>query len=702
MIRKLTVIGLMSGTSLDGADAALVEFWEEGGRIRHLLRHFVTVPMPADLKADLEKAMTAGTVQDYARLDVQVGEFLASAALQVMREAKVDRHAVDLIGSHGQTLWHDPARASVQIGEAAVIAERTGITTICDFRPADIAAGGQGAPLVPYADQELYGEPGRLVALLNIGGMANVTVVDGRGTDSAEKPRLSAVTAFDTGPGNVLIDGLAWRIWKEPFDRDGQRARAGKIHMDLLRDLSNHPFFEMSPPKSTGRETFGDAFVGGILSRAATLKVEPEDIMATVTALTAVTVADAFEKFLPDRPEAVRVSGGGARNPVLLESLGKVLGGVEISVLPDADAKEAVAFALFAHRAAFGQINHVPATTGASRPVVLGKIVPGRNFSRLLLGAPASSRPHGAEPGGGRHGGGGPAVVTTESRNPASERLDTMSPADLAALMAEEEYKVALAVERVAPQVGAAIDLVAERMRQGGRLVYVGAGTSGRLGILDSAECPPTFSTPPGLVLGLIAGGPDALVRAVEGAEDDLKAGVQDFMALRPTAIDTVVGLSASGGAPYVDGALRCAKKLGCATLLVTCNAGQEREHVDLVVAPIVGPEVLSGSTRMKAGTATKVVLNMLSTGVMVRLGMCYGNLMVDVHVSNVKLRKRAARILESVAGVPDEEADALLRDAGGSVKVAIAMRLRGLGPDEAREALRLAGGSLRAALAET
>jgi len=267
--------------------------------------------------------------------------------------------------------------------------------------------------------------------------------------------------------------------------------------------------------------------------------------------------------------------------------------------------------------------------------------------------------------------------------------------------MAEEEYAIARAIEAVVPQLGEAVALVAARMSQGGRLFYLGAGTSGRLGVLDASECPPTFSTPPGLVHGLIAGGPEALVRAVEGAEDDWKQGAADLMSNNPTPYDTVVGLSASGGAPYVDGALRCAKKLGCATLLITCNPGQEREHIDLVIAPIVGPEVLSGSTRMKAGTATKVALNILSTGAMVRLGKCYGNLMVDLQASNEKLRGRAARILAAVAGVPAEEAADLLARAGGSVKVAIAMRRAGLDAEAARAALDRTGGSLRAILGD-
>jgi N-acetylmuramic acid 6-phosphate etherase len=690
VIRKLTVIGLMSGTSLDGADAALADFWEEGGHTRHRLREFLTLPMPPDLKGDLKKLMVAGTIPDLARLNMQVGRFMADAALAVIRQAGLAAADVDLIGSHGQTIWHDPAKASLQIGESAVIAEATGITTFCDFRAADIAAGGQGAPLVPYADQELYGEPGRLVGLLNIGGIANLTLLDGR---VGNRPR--AVKAFDTGPGNVLIDGLCDRIWKEAYDRDGRHAHAGQIRPDLLRELLAHPFFEKAPPKSTGREVFGDSFLGGVLTRASVLKVKPEDIMATVTALTPMTIADAFERFVTERPHAVRVSGGGVHNPVLMRDLSKVLHGIDVTVLPDADAKEAVAFALFAYRAAFGLENHVPETTGAKRTAILGKLAPGQNYARVLLGAPVARR---SSPPASQDGF---KVLATESRHPASARLDSLSPADLATLMAEEEYAVTRAVEAAVPDLAAAIATIAERMQQGGRLYYVGAGTSGRLGVLDASECPPTFSTPPGLVQGIIAGGSEALVRAVEGAEDDWKAGAADFMACHPSGLDTVVGLSASGTAPYVDGTLRCAKKLGCVTFLITSNTGQEREHVDRVIALPVGPEILSGSTRMKAGTATKVALNILSTGVMVRLGKCFGNLMVDLQVSNEKLWRRAARILNEVAGVEEADADVLLQAAGGSVKIAIAMRRLGIDVAEAKEALARSGGSLRAILGD-
>ena len=227
-------------------------------------------------------------------------------------------------------------------------------------------------------------------------------------------------------------------------------------------------------------------------------------------------------------------------------------------------------------------------------------------------------------------------ALPTEARNPASTDLDRMSTEELVRLINAEDATVAAAVEREAPSIAAAIDVIAERMARGGRLVYVGAGTSGRLGVLDAAECPPTFNADPGQVVGLIAGGREALARAVEGAEDSAEAGAADLRAIGLGADDAVVGIAASGRTPYVLGALDHARSVGAATIAFACNAQAEaRHHADLGILPEVGPEVLTGSTRMKAGTATKMVLNMLSTGAMVRLGKTWGNLMVDVQATN-------------------------------------------------------------------
>ncbi|MBI6546619.1 MAG: anhydro-N-acetylmuramic acid kinase [Cyanobacteria bacterium NC_groundwater_1444_Ag_S-0.65um_54_12] len=689
MHKKLTVIGLMSGTSLDGVDVALVDFWEEKQRTRWQLRHFVTFPLPATLRQDILAAIRGTSLAQLGILDMRIGEFLAESTLKLLQTAGIAPSAIDLIGSHGLTIWHEPGKASIQLGEAAVLAERTGITTVADFRPADIAAGGQGAPLVPYVDQELYAEPDRTIALLNIGGIANITLLAKVPTQQHEPPLTKASLAFDTGPGNMIMDALCQHFWHEPYDRDGCHAVKGHIHEALLQELIAMPYFDHPPPKSTGRELFGEPFTRTLLARAQIHGLSPEDTLMTACALTAGTVAKAVRQHLPELPTALRVSGGGAHNPVLLQLLRAELPASEITILPDVDAKEALAFALLAYRVVWGQSNHVPVTTGARREVVLGKIVPGRNFHRILLRYQSTMPSFQA------------VLPLTEATHPATAQLDLLQSAELVALLAEDEYHVVQALEQVLPQIARAIDSIAERLRCGGKLFYVGAGTSGRLGVLDAVECPPTFSTPPQLVQAVLAGGYSALTQAVEGAEDDSTAGELDMAARRLTANDVVIGLSASGGAPYVDGALRYAKTLGCATLLLTCNLGQERPHIDHVIAPLVGPEILAGSTRLKAGTVTKLILNMLSTGTMVQLGKTYGNLMVDLHATNAKLRARARRILAMTCAVTPAQADELLSAAGGSVKVAVVMHRQGIDATMARTALESADGFLRSIIGD-
>ncbi len=244
------------------------------------------------------------------------------------------------------------------------------------------------------------------------------------------------------------------------------------------------------------------------------------------------------------------------------------------------------------------------------------------------------------------------------------------------------------------------LDAVAERMRRGGRLIYLGAGTSGRLGLLDAAECPPTFNAPPGQVTGVIAGGPDALTRSVEGAEDDTEAGRQAVAGLDVKESDSVVGIAASGRTPYVVAGLEEARRRGALTVALTCNLPAPlAEQADYVLAPLVGPEVITGSTRLKAGTAQKLTLNMLSTAVMVRLGKTYGNLMVDVRALNAKLRARARRIVAQACQIDDQSAEAVLARSDGEVKVAIVSHLAGCSPQAARDRLARAGGVMRAAL---
>lgn len=288
--------------------------------------------------------------------------------------------------------------------------------------------------------------------------------------------------------------------------------------------------------------------------------------------------------------------------------------------------------------------------------------------------------------------------MTTESRNPDTMDLDTMTPLELVTAMNREDRKVAEAVEKVLPQTAKAVEWVCEAFEAGGRLIYMGAGTSGRLGILDSSECPPTFGVDPGMVIGLIAGGDGAIRQAVEGAEDSETLGIEDLKALSLSRKDVVAGIAASGRTPYVSAALSYAKSIGCRTVAIACNEGSLiGKSADLSIEPVVGPEVLTGSTRLKAGTAQKMILNMISTGAMVGIGKAYQNLMVDVVQSNEKLRTRAENILMAAAEIERDEARRLLDEAGGSVKLAIAMKRMGAEPKEAEAKLRESHGHIRA-----
>ncbi|MFF9194964.1 N-acetylmuramic acid 6-phosphate etherase [Streptomyces sp. SBR177] len=292
------------------------------------------------------------------------------------------------------------------------------------------------------------------------------------------------------------------------------------------------------------------------------------------------------------------------------------------------------------------------------------------------------------------------ATLTTEAFRPELAEIDRLPTAEIAALMNREDQTVPAAVARQLPAIAAAIDATAERMARGGRLVYLGAGTAGRLGVLDASECPPTFNTDPSQVVGLIAGGPSALVTSVEGAEDSKELAVADLTALGLTPDDTVVGISASGRTPYAVGAVEHARALGALTIGLACNADSAlaaaAEHAIEVVP---GPELLTGSTRLKAGTAQKLVLNMISTITMIRLGKTYGNLMVDVRASNDKLQARSRRIVALATGAPDEQIEAALAAADGEVKTAILMILADIDAKAAEQRLSDSRGHLRAAL---
>jgi N-acetylmuramic acid 6-phosphate etherase len=288
----------------------------------------------------------------------------------------------------------------------------------------------------------------------------------------------------------------------------------------------------------------------------------------------------------------------------------------------------------------------------------------------------------------------------TEQSNPNTKDIDRRSTLEIVTLINDEDENVAAAVSRVLDRVAEAVDLIVERIRSGGRLIYIGTGTSGRLGVLDASECPPTFGVSPQIVLGIIAGGYDALHQAAEAAEDDAEQAARDLQVHNVSSQDAVVGISASGNTPYTLGAIEYARATGAATIAVTCNPNSRMAAAAQIgIAPVVGPEVIAGSSRMKAGTAQKLILNMLSTATMIKLGFVYSNLMSNLRATNEKLRRRAREILAEETGLSPDDAASVFDNSGEDLRVALLMARSNLSPDEARQLLESHGGSVRRAL---
>jgi len=369
-------VGLMSGTSLDGVDAALVEL---AGDDQVGLRAFRSEPYTAEERGRILNALGGGTPRELALLNVWLGERWAGAVERLLREAGTDARELSFLASHGQTVWHEPGRATLQLGDPAVLAERLAVTVVSDFRSRDVAAGGQGAPLVPIADALLFGHPAHGRALLNVGGMANVTWVPRRGS-------TDGVVAFDTGPGVAVLDAVVRAVQPGlPFDEGGALAAQGRPVDPVIRELLAHPYFAQPAPKSTGRETFGEQFAGALRGRVLAVEpgARPADLVATALALTALSIAEQLGKWLPgsgDRTRDLLVSGGGARNPTLMRALGAALPGWRVGMFTDeffdGDAKEAVAFAFLGKLALEGRPGNVPGATGARGPRILGRVTP--------------------------------------------------------------------------------------------------------------------------------------------------------------------------------------------------------------------------------------------------------------------------------------------------------------------------------------
>ena len=378
------VVGLMSGTSGDGVDAALVDIGRHKGGIRVEMAAFYPLPYPRTLQQRILTASVSGSVAELCHLNALLGEWFANAALGVIRKAKLLPKDVDLIGSHGQTVHHLPQgikdagvgaiRSTLQIAEPAVIAERTGITTVADFRPRDIAAGGQGAPLTPGVHALLFRHPQRARLIVNLGGISNVTYLPhGQG--------FGGLMAFDTGPANMVLDGLMFRFTegRVSMDRDGRLAARGRVDARLLAKLLAHPYLSKKPPKSTGREVFGATAIEELLSIQRRGQLSIEDLLATCSRWTAEAVGTA-RRWIRGAIDEVIVGGGGVRNRAIMAHLAQVFHPVPVATFDslgwDSKAFEAVAFAVLAYQTVMDQCGNVPSVTGASHPALLGCIVP--------------------------------------------------------------------------------------------------------------------------------------------------------------------------------------------------------------------------------------------------------------------------------------------------------------------------------------
>ena len=387
----MLVIGLMSGTSADGIEAALVCLEGEPPTLSWELIQHTHIDYPSALQAEII-ACTQVESSDVARLcklNFSLGKTFAMAALDAISSAGLAPADIDLIGSHGQTLWHEPCgepASTLQVGEGAVIAERTGITTIHNFRNRDMAAGGQGAPLTGYTDYLLFTHPSKTRTCQNIGGIANVTFLPPAG--SREQP-----FAFDTGPGNMLLDDVVRRITAGALtcDLDGKMASQGKVAADLLDSwMQNEPFFHQPPPKTTGRELFSKEYGLQLWKQAQEHGLSAQDFIATLTALTAQSISNAYRVFLPTFPDEVIASGGGTKNRTLQHMLARMLTPAHMLTSDElglkSAAKEAVAFALLAYETWFNRPGNLPSATGAKHPAVLGSITPGRSYKGLHHG----------------------------------------------------------------------------------------------------------------------------------------------------------------------------------------------------------------------------------------------------------------------------------------------------------------------------
>ena len=706
--RPRYIAGCMTGTSLDALDVALVGVTGTGLSMRATLIGQHSRPL-GELRESLH-ALASDVPQPpsvFPRAARAFGE-LHAAAVTALCEASLPVGAtLACAAAHGQTISHRPAEGvSWQLLDPWPIVQQCAVPVVCDLRQADLIAGGQGAPITPIADWLLYRDAQRTRAVVNLGGICNVTVLPA-GADPAH------VRGGDISPCNLLLDGLARRLLNQPYDEDGRAAAKGCVDESMVESVRTRIDAAIGDAATLGREQFSDAWVDNVAAALRASDARDATADALASAADAIARRITASAVLRDVDELV-LAGGGAHHRVLAHALERHATGATVrrsdALGIPADAREAMAMAVLGALSADGVPITLPHVTGARAAHVAGTwtgLAQGAHRGRQSTSTFAHDH-EGCGDAAHQRASPGRGALATEQRLEASAGIDALSIEQILRLINEQDATVAPVVRAAIGRIAPLVEAVSAALARGGRLVYLGAGTSGRLGVLDAAECPPTFHSDPAQVMGLIAGGESALRQAVEGAEDDEQGADDELGRYGVNEADVVVGIAAGGTTPYVWGALRKAKQRGATTGLVTCvprsqlEAGHDTvdlSALDHLIALPVGAEIITGSTRLKAGTATKLTLNMITTAAFIAQGKTWGHLMVDLRATNAKLRDRAERIVCQQAGVSREAAADVLARAEGRVKLALVMARLNVTAGEAQRRLDETHGHLRALL---
>ena len=712
------VVGTMSGTSLDGLDACLVEIHGIGLEMSAKIVRGVCRAFPPALSSELRALAERQpmTAEQVTKLSRSFALFHVEVINELLEYPDSGPLALDLVAVHGQTVFHHPPYYSWQLMNPSIIAHHLQLPVVCDMRAMDLASGGQGAPITPLADLVLFGDGQTsegIRGIVNLGGFCNVTIL--KGADPA------AIEGKDVCACNQLLDCLARKLLGSPYDKDGAIASKGSVHPEVAERIREYLTKQLELRRSLGTMEDPSTFVSWLTEEIH----EIGDLLRSCCAAVARVIAGAL-----GTAATVILAGGGARNKTLVKELEQSLPSAQVLLSSafgvDIEFREAAEIAILGALCQDRVPITLPQVTHSESAVLSGVwAFP----SRVTAGGVVPRGVHAVSPK--EFAPSAPKTVTppvpplplhlppdrarllTEQRNPASMNLHDQSVHEIVSIMQLEDAKVVEAMHAAAPALEAFILELVPRYMDGGRLLYIGCGTSGRLGVLDAAECGPTFNVAKGRVVGIIAGGDKALRESSEAAEDDPQGGVEALQLLDITSNDSIVGIAAGGTTPYVLNALRYLSTLSQPplTALITCTPLPETmgvgEYVRHVITLAVGPEVVTGSTRMKAGTATKLALvsiaccelcaeaqpltacppcplplpspfqqNTISTALFVKTGKVFENLMIDVRATNAKLVDRATRIIVDLAHISREDAFEVLQQAGGSCKTAIVMAL--------------------------